>query len=853
MPRAQTHFRLVVPNIPPYANGTISSQQVFVGSPWSLSVEQDFADPEGDSLTYSATSGPYAFSNGTFSWTPRSGSQGTYPITISVNDGYGGFASTGFNLTVPNRPPVLVNPIPSQGVLLGSLFSLTVPNGTFVDPDGDSITYGATLSSGQSLPSWLKFFSNGTFFGSPQLGNQGLYPILLSAFDPYGGVGMQNFTLNAFNNPPTVNITIPAQMVHLGNLFLYAIPNGTFVDPQGRPLSYSATLAGDGALPTWLQFNVTGTFFGTPTTGDEGVYTIQLTATDPYDASASETFTLDAYDNPPVVTTPTPSQNATLTVPFNYILPTDTFTDPDGDPITLTAGGLPSWLTFNPTTGAFSGTPPISGGIGSSPIQVNATDPFAKSATESFDIQVSSPPPTIIYLPSHLQATPNSAFFFPVTTVFEQITGFSLTYSVSGLPGWVTLQNNILIGTPLSTDIGSTTITITATDQFGAESSAQVPLVVSSGGTNSLAIGNPILDISEPAGMPFTYVIPSNAFVDAPGNTISLLSSLGDGSPLPSWLSFDGNRTYIGHPQLSNVGVYNLLMRAFDQLGATAIQTFSITINSPDNLPPAIIAPPSDLVAFTTQLFNQYVGGVFAPPVNLSAQFEPNTWLSLQGQYLTGTPGYTDSGVLVTLNGTNAAGATSSVNFKVTLQGQTAGTLAVSIIFPTLGAIGFLLTVYRYREWIKEKTLSSYNWSKRRSTAGLEIGSQAEFSMNPLDSAITLEAFVGAPFYKRIDLEQNPLLKDAEKYEVVGETRLVGGKTTNRLPEWVTGANVNMNDKTVILKGTPTEASLRLNKVNIVAYHGGEPSYYKVFIDVKHFEDSGRRSIAPVERDEDMV
>lgn len=117
------------------------------------------------------------------------------------------------------------------------------------------------------------------------------------------------------------------------------------------------------------------------------------------------------------------------------------------------------------------------------------------------------------------------------------------------------------------------------------------------------------------------------------------------------------------------MGVYNILARAFDQIGATAIQTFSLTIEPPRNLPPAILAPPSDLVAFTTQLFNQYVGGVFAAPVNLSAQFDPDTWLKLQGQYLTGTPWNTDSAIQVTLNGTSPESAFSSVTFKVTLQG----------------------------------------------------------------------------------------------------------------------------------------------------------------------------------------
>jgi len=67
----------------------------------------------------------------------------------------------------------------------------------------------------------------------------------------------------------------------------------------------------------------------------------------------------------PSVSQPTPDQLATVLQPFSLVLTTDMFTDPDtahGDSLTWSAAlgdgtPLPKWLTFDPQTLAFAGTP----------------------------------------------------------------------------------------------------------------------------------------------------------------------------------------------------------------------------------------------------------------------------------------------------------------------------------------------------------------------------------------------------------------------------------------------------------------------------------------------------------------
>ncbi|MGU3313730.1 putative Ig domain-containing protein [Acinetobacter sp. M5A5_2a] len=71
--------------------------------------------------------------------------------------GYG--TATSFNLKVspPNQAPTLLNAIADQSVTDAKVFSYTIPATTFKDPEGDTLTYSATLEDGSPLPSWLSF------------------------------------------------------------------------------------------------------------------------------------------------------------------------------------------------------------------------------------------------------------------------------------------------------------------------------------------------------------------------------------------------------------------------------------------------------------------------------------------------------------------------------------------------------------------------------------------------------------------------------------------------------------------------------------------------------------------------
>jgi uncharacterized delta-60 repeat protein len=100
---------------------------------------------------------------------------------------------------------------------------------------------------------------------------------------------------------------------------------------------------------------------------------------------------------------------------------------------------------------------------------------------------------------------------------------------------------------------------------------------------------------SVPAGIPdqgaigyldFEYTVPANIFSDTdPGDLLTYAASLDDGSPLPSWLSFDpASRTFSGMPTNQQVGVLAIKVTATDTSSASASDTFLLTINPNHNV-----------------------------------------------------------------------------------------------------------------------------------------------------------------------------------------------------------------------------------------------------------------------------
>ncbi|WP_445629599.1 putative Ig domain-containing protein [Nostoc sp. DSM 114167] len=301
--------------------------------------------------------------------------------------------------------PVLSKAIVDQKATPGILFSFTVPDDIFTDPDvGDSLTYTATLDNDTPLPTGLKFnATTKTFSGTPENTDVGSLNIKVTAKDVGGETTSDVFKLTV-DTPPVLSKAIADQQATQGVLFSFTVPDDTFTDPDvGNTLTYTATLPDDTPLPTGLKFDAaTRTFSGTPENEDVGSINIKVTAQDFAGEQASDVFkiTINNVNDPPVLVKEIADQEVTEDTLFNFTVPDDTFSDVDvGDILTYTATLendelLPTWLNFNPTTFTFSGTPENED-VGSLNIKVTAKDIAGEETSDVFQLTVADNTPLV--------------------------------------------------------------------------------------------------------------------------------------------------------------------------------------------------------------------------------------------------------------------------------------------------------------------------------------------------------------------------------------------------------------------------------------------------------------------------
>ncbi|MBV7544664.1 putative Ig domain-containing protein, partial [Acidovorax sp. sic0104] len=221
------------------------------------------------------------------------------------------------------------------------------------------------------------------------------------ASDGNGGSVTDTFaiTVGNVNDNPTVANAIPNQNASEDSALNFQFAANTFADADvGDTLTYTAQLAGGGALPAWLSFDpATRTFSGTPLNAHVGTLSIQVTASDGHGGSVADSFDIVVANtnDAPTLANAIPNRSGTEGFAFNYTLAANTFADVDvGDVLTYSAqlaggGALPAWLSFNPATRTFSGTPAATGTVS---IEVTADDGHGGTVSDSFDVVIGAAP-----------------------------------------------------------------------------------------------------------------------------------------------------------------------------------------------------------------------------------------------------------------------------------------------------------------------------------------------------------------------------------------------------------------------------------------------------------------------------
>ena len=288
-------------NTAPAVTNAIADQSSYEDTAWSFTVPADtFTDADGDALNYSATLSDgsslpvwlsFDASTRTFSGTPQQDFNGTLSLKVIASDGID-TAEDVFDLVIDpvNDVPVVANAVSDQSASEDAAWSFTVPEDTFSDVDGDSLTYSTTLSDGSALPSWLSFDdATRTFTGTPPAGAAGVVGLIVLASDGIE-TASANFSITVSpadgggNTAPVVTYQVPDQDVAAGAELSYEIPVFPFEDADGDDIAVSMTMADGSDLPAWLSFDTSnGTLSGTAPADFSGILNLRLVGSDGQD------------------------------------------------------------------------------------------------------------------------------------------------------------------------------------------------------------------------------------------------------------------------------------------------------------------------------------------------------------------------------------------------------------------------------------------------------------------------------------------------------------------------------------------------------------------------------------------
>ncbi|MDE2773547.1 MAG: putative Ig domain-containing protein [Gemmatimonadota bacterium] len=373
-------------NRAPTASGTIGNQEQEAGVEVTVDVSGAFSDPDGDALTYTASSGNLDVATVSVSGsdvTVNGVAAGTATITVTATDPGGLSASQTFDVTVANQAPAAADTIEDQTVEAGAEVTVDVA-AAFSDPDGDGLTYEAT-SDTPEVATVSVSGSDVTVSGVAA----GTATVTVTATDPGGLSASQTFDVTVeaasdTNQAPATAAAIQDQTVEAGAEVTVNV-SAAFSDPDGDDLTYEAT----SDAPEVATASVSGSDV-TVSGVAAGTATVTVTATDPGGLSASQTFDVTveaASDTNQAPATAAAIQDQTVEAGAEVTVNVSAaFSDPDGDDLTYEATSDAPEVA----TASVSGSEVTVSGVaaGTATITVTATDPGGLSASQTFDVTV---------------------------------------------------------------------------------------------------------------------------------------------------------------------------------------------------------------------------------------------------------------------------------------------------------------------------------------------------------------------------------------------------------------------------------------------------------------------------------
>ncbi|WP_279349256.1 Ig-like domain-containing protein [Erythrobacter litoralis] len=544
-----------------------------------------FSDPEGDTLTFSASNLPAGLSidpatgvvSGTISADAGQIDGGVYQTTITADDGNGGITDVTFVWTIGNPAPTAVNDAAST--LEDTPLNIAVLSND-TDPDGDTLT----VISASAPNGTVVIEADGSLTYTPDTDFNGSDTITYQVSDGQGGTSTANVavTVSAENDAPTAQ-PIPAQTGEDADVVTLDLSAG-FADVDADTLTFTAI-----GLPAGLSINadgiVTGTIDPSASQGGpvgDGAYQVSVIADDGQGGAVSTSFSWRVINPAPTAVDDAAATDEDTPVVID-VLGNDI--DPDNDTLTITtASASNGTVTINPD-GTITYTPDANfNGTDTVTYRVDDGEGGVSTGIVTVGVAAQNDAPTASPIPARA-GQDAEAVNLDVSAAFDDVDGDTLTFNAMGLPAGLTIDGDgTITGTidPAASQggpngDGTYEVTVTADDGNGGTVST----------TFSWAVTNPAPvaasdSVATPEDTPVNIPVLGNDS-DADGDPLTVTqASAANGTVV---IEADGTITYT--PDAEFNGIDTIFYTISDGNGGTASASVTVAVNSVNDLPVA--------------------------------------------------------------------------------------------------------------------------------------------------------------------------------------------------------------------------------------------------------------------------
>ena len=657
----------VVQSGAPVTVGSIPDQTLTVdGGSVTVDVSNYFSDPDSDALHYTfSLSDPSkinaSVAGASVTFTPVEA--GTSTVTVTATDPGGLTATQTFSITIKNSAPMTVGSIPDQTLTVdGGSVTVDVSN-YFSDPDGDTLSYAFSFSDPSKINTSV---AGATVTFTPVA--VGTSTVTVTATDPSNLSATQTFSVTvgeASNRAPVILATIPDQTLSIGETFTVN-PKTYFSDPDGDTLDH---LFFPTITPT-VRLDIGPNGEGIFTALAAGTVEASVGVEDPGNLRVSQTFSITvigAANNQPQPVGTIPAQTLTVGGGSATVDVSSYFSDPDGDALSYSFSYSDSSKINANVAGSTVIFAPIA--AGSSTVTVTATDPDGLTATQTFTITVNKAsnraPVTAGSIPDQTLTVGGTAVSVDVSGYFSDPDGDALRYSsISGDPDIATVSVSGTTVTITPVAIGTTSVTVTASDQHLQESSSISVNVV--GNLAPVTLGT-ISDQTLSIGETFT-VNPNNYFRDPDGDTLTYTYHSSDTHIVGMTIDPRG-----GTFTANAAGTATVRITAMDPSGLKTSVNFSITVaGAPNASPQAVGSIPDQTLTVGGTSVSIDVSSYFSDPdgdaLSYSFSFSDASRVNAVVTGSTATLNPVAAGTITaTATATDPSGLTATQSFSVTV------------------------------------------------------------------------------------------------------------------------------------------------------------------------------------------